>query len=216
MPKRITQQGFFHIGIIIAIFAFIISAFLVIYFKSNTKPTPDIAPAASSKPAIPQATSAPKTTATPARQAAKNDLEALGKYCKQEALKLPEVPFTYQSKSGPTTSGPMPWIDQFIPKDKRQSEKKSCTMVYSFDGRAAYGEMGAKYPGESRIFNKAVRAGLASKLDSSWEKVTGPNISNDGFNMVYKRENTQMGTVDFMDAFDGGLVIYVKFNTYYK
>lgn len=89
-------------------------------------------------------------------------------------------------------------------------------MTYWFDGRTAYGQMGAEYPGQGQQFDKRVRASLESKIDSSWEKVSGPGISNDAFTMVYKRENLQMGTVDFVDAFDGGLVIYIKFNTYYK
>lgn len=76
--------------------------------------------------------------------------------------------------------------------------------------------MGAKYPMQGQEFNRTVRASLVSKLDSSWEKVSGQSISNNSFTMVYKRENAQMGTVDFVDAFDGGLVIYIKFNTYYK
>lgn len=138
------------------------------------------------------------------------------KYCKEEALKLPQVPFTYKSKSGPSTSGPLPWINQFIPKDKKEGEKKSCTIIYWFDGRIAYGQMGAEYPGQGQEFDRRVRASLESKIDSSWEKVSGPSISNNAFTMVYKRENPQMGTVDFIDAFDGGLVIYIKFNTYYK
>lgn len=33
---------------------------------------------------------------------------------------------------------------------------------------------------------------------------------------LFTRENGATGTVDFVDIFDGGLVIYVKFNTYYN
>lgn len=214
------QRGFIHLGIILAILAALISFLVFNYFKPFIKPTisPNFKPNASlnPKPTAAQATPSPAVTQNTAAQVVKKDLEALEKYCKEEALKLPQVPFTYESKSGPTISGPMPWINQFISKDKKESEKISCTMTYRFNGRTAYGEMGAEYPGQGRKFDKAVRASLAGKLDSSWEKVTGTNISDDSFTMVYKRENPGMGTVDYVDAFDGGLVIYIKFNTYYK
>lgn len=208
MPKNKSQSGIIHLWIIFIIIGIILGgAFLSNKFKPWNKP---FAPAGQQNPAP----TAPTSTLAP--QVKKGDLEALEKYCMEEALKLPEAPFTYKSKTGPLRSGPMPWVDQFIPKDKKQSEKISCTMTYFFDGRIAYGQMGAEYPNQGQQFDKRVRASLESKLDSSWEKVSGPSISNDSFNMVYKRENTQMGTVDFVDAFDGGLVIYVKFNTYYK
>lgn len=215
MPKYTKQSGIIHLWLILVIIGAILG--IVVLggkFNFSIKPSP---PASQQSP-VPVVTEAPSTPAsTPVpQQVKKGDLSALEKYCKEEALKLPEAPFTYKSKTGPLRSGPMSWIDQFIPKDKKQSEKISCTMTYMFDGRAAYGEMGAEYPGQGQQFDRRVRASLESKLDSSWEKVSGPSISNDSFNMVYKRENPQMGTVDFVDAFDGGLVIYVKFNTYYK
>lgn len=201
-----TQKGFFPLWLIFVIIAIIIGGLVFGNFNLVNKPTPTPATSLTASP----------TSTSPPQQVKKGDLKALEKYCKEEALKLPQMPFTYESKSGPTISGPMPWINQWIPKDKKESEKISCTMTYRFNGRTAYGEMGAEYPGEGREFDKAVRASLASKLDSSWEKVTGPNISNDSFTMVYKRENPGMGTVDYVDAFDGGLVVYIKFNTYYK
>lgn len=218
MPKKFNQKGIFHLWIIFVILAIILGAVLVSSnnFKPFIKPTPKPATSLSPKPTAAQATPSPKASQNTSTQVVKKDLEVLEKYCMEEALKLPEVSFTYKSKDGPMRSGPMPWIDQFIPKDKKQSEKISCTMAYRFDGKIAYGEMGAKYPGQGKEFDKAVRASLANKMGSSWEKVSGPNISDDSFHMVYKRENPGMGTVDFVDAFDGGLVIYVKFNTYYK
>lgn len=217
MPKNKNQLGIIHLWLILIIIAIILGGvFLVNNFKP-AKPVLNNKPAVSSSPASTAIQTSPPSTSTPApQQAKKGDLEALEKYCKEEALKLPQVPFTYKSKEGPTRSGPMPWVNQFIPKDKKEAEKIGCTMAYRFDGRTAYGEMGAKYPMQGKEFDRTVRASLVSKLDSSWEKVSGANISEDSFTMVYKRENPQMGTVDFVDAFDGGLVIYVKFNTYYK
>ncbi len=211
------QKGFLHLWIIIAIIITLIGGWIL---YSNFKPAK---PVSNNKPVVSPSSvptaiqiSLPSSSTPAPQQVKKGDMAALEKYCKEEALKLPEAPFTYKSKEGPTRSGPMSWIDQFIPKDKKQSEKISCTMSYRFAGKIAYGQMGTEYPGQGREFDRKVRVSLESKLDSSWEKVSGPGISNDGFNMVYKRENPQMGTVDYLDAFDGGLVIYVKFNTYYK
>lgn len=203
-----------HLWLILIIIGILGGVFLINQFKPWIKPSN---PVGQQSPA-PTATEIPSTSvSTPApQQINKGDLSALEKYCKDEALKLPEVPFTYKSKEGPTLSGPLPWINQFIPKDKKETEKKGCTMAYRFDGWVAYAEMGVKYPMQGKEFDRTVRAKLTSNLDSSWEKVSGTNISNDSFTMVYKRENPQMGTVDYLDAFDGGLVIYIKFNTYYK
>lgn len=215
------QSGIIHLWLILLIIAIIIGGVVLV---NNFKPAPSNKPVISPSSA-PTVTEAPSTatpiksgpTSTPtSQQVQKGDLAALEKYCKEEALKLPEAPFTYKSKEGPNISGPMPWIDQFIPKDKKQSEKKGCTMAYRFDGRAGYGSVGAKYPEGGREFDRAVRAGFLSKIDSSWKVITGKNISNDSLTLVLKRENPQMGTVDFVDVFDGGLVIYIKFNTYYK
>ncbi|MBI2338407.1 hypothetical protein HYU95_04455 [Candidatus Daviesbacteria bacterium] len=217
--QRFNQLGIFPLWLIIVIVVILGGGiFLSTQFKPWVKPSSvqqNPAPVATQTPSAAPAQAGSVSTPT-AQQVKKGDMAALEKYCKEEALKLPAVPFTYKSKAGPTRSGPMSWVDQFIPKDKKQSEKISCTMAYFFDGKTAYGEMGAKYPMQGKEFDRTVRANLASKLDSSWKQVSGPSISSDSFNMVYKRENPQMGTVDFVDAFDGGLVIYVKFNTYYK
>lgn len=218
LPKNKNQSGIIHLWLILLIIGIILGGVVLVNnFKPGAKPSSGNKPivSLSPTPTVTEAPAAPASTPVP-QQVKKGNLSALEKYCKEEALKLPEVTFTYRSKSGPTRSGPLLWVDQFIPKDKKPSEKISCTMTYIFDGRTAYGQMGTEYPGQGQEFDRRVRASLESKLDSSWEKVSGPSISNDSFNMVYKRENAQMGTVDFVDAFDGGAVIYVKFNTYYK
>ncbi|OGG07439.1 hypothetical protein A2872_02450 [Candidatus Gottesmanbacteria bacterium RIFCSPHIGHO2_01_FULL_42_12] len=144
------------------------------------------------------------------------DLSALEKYCKEEVLKLPVAPFTYDSKEGPRTSGAMPWISQFMPEDRRINQHKSCSMAYSFNGKIAYGEMGQNYPMYTDKFNAAVVSRLSTKIGPPWERVYGDNIKDGAFPMVYRRENTQMGTVDFIDVFSGGLTLYLKINTYYK
>lgn len=203
------QAGIFSLWLIIAILVVLGGG---IFFGIQVKPW--IKPFSVSQSPMSVTTQAVSTPA--AQQVKKNDIEALEKYCKEEALKLPEASITYKSKEGPTLSGPLPWVNQFIPKDKKEMEKKGCTMAYHFDGRTGYGSVGAKYPGGGREFDKEVRIRFLDKIDSSWEIISGNNISNDSLTMVLKRENSDMGTVDFVDIFDGGLVIYIKFNTYYK
>jgi len=151
----------------------------------------------------------PAPSPTPAA-AVKNDLAALEKYCMEEVLKLPGVPFTYKSKDGPTRSGPMPWLYQYIPDDVKESEKVSCTLAYRFDGRTAYSSVGASYPGEIKEFDRAVLDFVIANIDSSWTRVSKVDEST----LIYKRENKNFGTQDFVDVFDGGLVIYIKFDTY--
>lgn len=205
------QAGFLHLWLIIAILISLTTAW-VLYsnFKPVTKPNPKPVANVTSAPTI-DPTSLPATspnTSAP-QQVKKGDLESLEKYCMEEVLKLPEGPFTYKSKEGPTLSGPMPWVDKYIPKDKKQSEKKACTMAYRFDGRSAYGSVGTTYPGGLIEFKKTVYERFAAKLDSSWVRIKPDE-------QIFKRENPEKGTVDFVDIFDGGLVIYIKFNTYYK
>lgn len=218
--KNKDQSGIIHLWLILIIIGSILGAVIL---SSKFNPRIKFSPPAAQQSSIPtptlSRTSSPKVnqTSPPApKQVKKDDLSALEKYCKEEALKLPEAPFTYESKSGPAISGAMPWISQFIPEDKRATKHKSCTMSYHFNGKTAYGEMGTTYPGGISEFAKTVRLKLSGKVDSSWEKVFGKNISNDGFPMVLKRENPQMGTVDYLDAFEGAAILYIKFNTYYK
>ncbi len=137
------------------------------------------------------------------------NLDALEKYCMEEALKLPRPQFTYKKVDGPTRSGPMPWINKYMPKELKESEKIGCTLAYRFDGDAAYNSVGLEYPGEGLKFNPIVYERFTASMKTSWELVKGEQN-------IYKRENSQMKTVDYVDIFNGGLVMYVKFNTHYR
>lgn len=205
------QAGIIHLWLILLIIGIILGGVVLVNnFKPGAKPSSGNKPIVSPSPAPTVATVPATPVSTPApQQVKKGDLSVLEKYCKEEALKLPEASFAYKTKEGPTKSGPMPWVDKYIPKDIKQAGKKSCTMAYKFDGRPAYSSVGTTYPGGLIEFKKAVYERFAAKLDSSWER-TKPG------EQIFKRENSEMGTVDFVDIFDGGLVIYVKFNTYYK
>lgn len=218
MPKKHNQSGIFHIWLIFVIAVILVGGVVLINnFKPGTKPSSNNKPIVSPSPA-PTITTAPDIPAsTPApQQVKKGDLEALEKYCKEEVLKLPEAPFKYETKEGPRTSGAMVWISKLMPEDRRISKHKSCSMAYSFNGKSAYAQMGAVYPTESNQFDAAVIRNLLGKIDSSWERVLEADKSPDKFALIFKRENPQMGTVDYVDVFSGGLVLYMKFNSYYK
>lgn len=212
------EAGFFHLWIIFAILTAIIASW-VLYsnFKPVVKPSPK--PIVNTTP-VPTITPTPppaKPSSTPApQQVKKGDLSALEKYCKEEVLKLPEVPFKYETKEGPRVSGAMAWVSKFMPEDRRISKHKSCSMAYSFNGKDAYAQMGFIYPTEGSKFDAAVIRNLLGKIDSSWERVLEADKSPDKFALIFKRENLKMGTVDYVDVFNGGLVLYIKFNTYYK
>lgn len=217
MPKNKNQSGIIHLWLILLIIGIILGGvFLSNQFKPLIKPSiPNPVPTATQTPSSPTPIQSVQASTT-APQVRKGDLSALEKYCKEEVLKLPEAPFKYVSKEGPRVSGAMVWISKFIPEDKRISKHKSCSMAYSFTGKDAYAQMGAVYPTESNQFDAAVIRNLLGKIDSSWERVLEADKSPDKFALIFKRENQQMGTVDYVDVFSGGLVLYIKFNTYYK
>lgn len=213
--KKDNQLGIIHLWLILIIIGIIFGGiFLSNQFKPWIKPS---APAGqqSPSPAVTEAPSSP-TSSSVSKKVDRNDFDALEKYCMEEVLKLPEAPFKYESKVGPRISGAMAWVSELMPEDRRISKHKSCSMAYWFNGRSAYTQMGAIYPTESNQFEAAVIRNLSSKIDSSWKKVLEADKSPDKFALIFKRENLGMGTVDYLDVFSGGLVLYIKFNTYYK
>lgn len=206
------QAGIIHLWLILIIIGIILGGvFLSNQFKLWIKPLTSVGQQTST----PTVSSSPTSASSP-QQVKKDDLAALEKYCKEEALKLPEAPFKYETKEGPRTSGAMAWISKLMPEDRRISKHKSCSMTYSFNGKSAYAQMGTVYPTESNQFDAAVIRNLLGKIDSSWERVLEADKSPDKFALIFKRENLRMGTVDYVDVFSGGLVLYMKFNTYYK
>lgn len=215
MSKNKKQSGIIHLWLILIIIGIIFGGiFLSNQFKPWIKPS---APASQQSPAPAVTETSLLPTSPPvSKQLDRNDFDALEKYCMEEVLKLPEAPFRYESKEGPRVSGAMAWISKFMPEDRRISKHKSCSMAYRFDGKSAYAQMGVVYPTESNQFDAAVIRNLLGKISSSWERVLEADKSPDKFALIFKRENLEMGTVDYVDVFSGGLVLYIKFNTYYK
>lgn len=215
MPKNQNQSGIIYLWLILLIIGIILGGVLLSnQFKPWIKSSIPVSQQ-NPTPSVTEATVSP-TNSPVSKQVDKNDFEALEKYCKEEALKLPEAPFAYESKEGPRISGAMAWVSELMPEDKRISQHKSCSMAYRFNGKDAYAQMGAIYPMGSNVFDAAVIRNIFGRIDSSWKRVLKADKSPDKFELIFKRENPQMGTVDYMDVFSGGLILYIKFNTYYK
>ncbi len=168
-----------------------------------------------------------KQTSTNTPQVDKKDKDWMYKYCAQEVVKLPEAPFKYKSKEGPSRNGAMVWISAMFPKDTRFDHKSGCAMGYKYDEEDAYASLGVKngvsieYVNE---FEKRVDELLTSKIDSSWKKISpltkeksgNPGYSYKGFPMIFTRENPDLGTVEYIDIFFGANTLYIKIEFYEK
>lgn len=168
-----------------------------------------------------------KQTAVNTPQVDKKDKDWMYKYCAQEVIKLPEAPFKYKSKEGPTRSGPMVWISQMFPKDTRFDHQSGCRMDYKYEAKEAYASLGVEYKAiieNNREFDSRVDELITSKIDSSWKKISPltkeqsghPAYTYKGFPMVFTRENPDLGTVEYIDIFFGAGTLYIKIEFYVK
>lgn len=160
-------------------------------------------------------------------QVDKKDKDWMYKYCQQEIVKFPEAPFKYKSKVGPTRNGPMVWVSEMFPKEIRYDRKSGCEMEYKYDPDEAYASLGVKNGASIEYvneFQKRVDELLTSKIDSSWKKISplnkeqsgNPFYSYQGFPMIFKRENANLGTVEYIDIFFGANNLYIKIEFYVK
>lgn len=168
-----------------------------------------------------------KDTPKSSPQVDKKDKDWMYKYCAQEVVKLPEAPFKYKSKEGPTRNGSMVWISEMFPKGIRYDHQSGCEMAYKYDEKEAYASLGVQFRyhiDSANEFEKRVDELLTQKVDSSWKKISplnkkdtgNPGYSYQGFPMVYKRENTSIGTVEYIDIFFGANTLYIKIEFYVK
>ena len=198
MPKIRVNQ----IGVISPIFIIVIVIICLTgiwFFTSQGK---------SSNNSIKQA----KVTEVNTPKVDKTDKDWMYKYCAEQIVKLPEVPFKYKSKVGPTRNGPMVWISQMFPKGTRYDHQSGCEMDYKFDEEQAYASLDVKRTTDIKsvnAFEKRVDELITQKMDSSWKKISplgqeqsgNPGYSYHGFPMVFKRENSELGTVEYIDIF---------------
>ncbi len=154
----------------------------------------------------------------------KDDPKWLIKYCKDEVIKLPEAPFQYQGKEGPSVSMANPYIKKLIPEDKRYQEE-SCTMTYNYNNEEAFNSVGIEYEvniKSSNKFKEKVDLIFSDKINSSWKKISPlsseesgqPSYSYQGFPLVFTRENPYIGTIEYVEAFFGASRLYIKISIY--
>lgn len=172
-------------------------------------------------------TDSPKSANVNTSQVDKKDNDWMYKYCQQEVVKLPEVPFIYKSKIGPTKNGPMVWVSKMFPKDTRYDHQSGCAMDYKYDPDEAYASLGVKNGVDIKYTNEfegRVDELITSKIDSSWRKISplnqkergSPSYSYQGFPMIFTRENADLGTVEYIDIFFGANTLYIKIEFYVK
>ncbi len=152
-----------------------------------------------------------KQTDTP--QVDKKDKDWMYKYCQQEIHKLPKPPFKYNEVRDPAnmSEGSSAWIVKEVAQDKRVFHSKDCSIEYMYDEKVAFPSVGVKYSFDIKQvnqFEQRVDELLTPKFDSSWKKISplnqgdtgNPGYSYQGFPLVFRRENSQLGTIEFASA----------------
>lgn len=172
------------------------------------------------------ATTQTNQTTTQAKLADKKDPKWLENYCKEETAKLPEAPFTYEKKRNTYLTRADTYILARIPEDKKYKEK-TCQLDYIFEDKIAYPSLGIEYKFDikyTNLFQEKVDQIVSSKMDSSWKKISPiPNpdagryaFSYKGFPLVFTRENSSTGTIDYAYFDWGSKTFYVSITTYEK
>lgn len=146
-------------------------------------------------------------------QVDKKEKDWMEKYCQQELHKLPKPPFKYSEVRDPAnmSESSSAWIIKEVPQEKRVFHSKDCSIEYRYDEKVAFPSVGVKYSFDIKQTNKfeqTVEELLTPKFDSSWKKISplnqkdtgNPSYSYQGFPMVFRRENSQLGTIEFASA----------------
>ncbi|MBI2021676.1 hypothetical protein HYS93_02195 [Candidatus Daviesbacteria bacterium] len=213
LPVKVNQKGALNLFLILIIlFGFAIGSWIFFrkpnFFFQYQKPQSSQTPT-QTKPAVD-----------------KKDPKWLEKYCKEELAKIPDAPFKYKEKEAIVGTLGDPYILDKFPKDKR-FKGKSCVIDYNYEDEPAYASVGVTYKFDIRFrnqFEEAVDKLISSKMDSSWKKISPvsneeggrPFYSYKGFPMVFTRENSATGTVDYVDINWGAKSLFVTFSTYEK
>ena len=159
----------------------------------------------------------------------KSDPEWLSKYCLEEVKNLPEAPFAYKEKDvkvNAYSSVSDVYLDKFIPEEK-WFKAKTCAIWYNFENEEAYASVGVEYRFHIdfvNLFNENVDRLYTEAIDKSWKKISPltdkeggrPHYTYDGFPMIFTRENTELGTVEYATAEFGSRSLYIHFTVYEK
>lgn len=151
----------------------------------------------------------------------KSDSKWMEEYCQQEMHKLPKPPFKYNEVRDPAnmSEGSSSWVVKGVAQDKRVFHSKDCAIEYMYDEKIAFPSVGVKYSFDikaSNQFEKIVDELLTPKFDRSWKKISpltqedsgNPGYSYQAFPLVFRRENSQLGTIEFASAdFNAGGIL---------
>lgn len=159
-------------------------------------------------------------------QITKDNPDWIDEYCKEQVNLLPEPPFTVTEKGKVVIYGLGPtYLSGRVPEDK-WPKAKTCRIAYSFDETEAYASMGVEnkidiqYKNE---FSKQVDIAHTDKINSTWKKISPinskeggrPSYSYEGIPLVFTRENTALGTVEFA-TMEFGVDYFVRITVYEK
>jgi len=226
IAKAIAKHGIFSLVTFAAIAAFLTA---VIIYKQQYEPL--VVPA---EPLAQQSAPAPSSPPSPpppriTTAITKDQDEWMWHYCREQATKLPEPPFTYKKRveEGKWIPIPPTYVGKRMPKNERgySLDSITCRYIYSFDDEEAYPSVGVPYKFDANVrhdFAKRVNKLYIDSMDSTWEQIVlgdkeraGHPDAGAGFPLLFMRENPELGTVEYADM---GFAIeyWVKFTVYEK
>lgn len=159
-------------------------------------------------------------------QITKNNPDWLDEYCKEQVTLMPEPPFTFTEKGKVVIYSQSPtYLKSRVPEDKL-IEAKTCRISYSFDEAEAYDSMGVENKFDIQYineFDKQIDIAHTDKMNSPWKKISPinlkeagrPSYSYEGMPLVFTRENTTLGTVEFA-TMEFGIDYFVRITVYEK
>ena len=158
----------------------------------------------------------------------KSDPNWLKKYCADEIKNLPQAPFKNQGLDGDVQFLGIPevYLRETIPSDKWYPAK-NCGLWYKYDPKEAYPSVAVEYKFDIRAantFNENVDRLVSEAIDDSWRKISPiddeaagrPFYLYKGFPMVFTRERTDVGTVEFATFDWGANNFFVHLTVYEK
>lgn len=159
----------------------------------------------------------------------KSDPNWLENYCLAEVKNLPEAPFTFTKKDvhlRSRGSASDVYLDKYIPENK-WFKAQTCVIWYDFEYKEAYASVGLEYVFNikaSNAFDENVDRLYTEAIDKGWKKISP--LSRDesgvpvyvyaGIPIVFTRENSDLGTVEFATVEMASKQLYVHYIVYEK
>lgn len=152
----------------------------------------------------------------------------LRKYCAAEVKNLPNPPFSHNGLDGDVhfLSIPATYIGKLIPSDKR-SGNINCSLWYKYDTKTAYESVAVEYVVDIKAvnaFEENVEKLISESIVKSWRKISPlnekdagqPVYAYKGFPLVFTREKSDLGTVEYANFAWGGNTFFITLTVYEK